>query len=126
MIRPVVAVVLMSLGVAFIVIASLGVARLPDVFQRMHSATKAGGIGTSLVVLGLLVAGGIARPLTAVLTIVFMLLTLSVSSQLLARAAYMSGANLNLTGDDALDGVLDRAGGPLEERTTNNNTGVSE
>ncbi len=126
MIRPVVAVVLMSLGVAFIVIASLGVARLPDVFQRMHSATKAGGIGTSLVVLGLLVAGGIARPLTAVLTIVFMLLTLSVSSQLLARAAYMSGASLNLTGDDSLDGVLDRAGGPLEERTTNNNTGESE
>lgn len=126
MIRPVVAVVLMSLGVAFIVIASLGVARLPDVFQRMHSATKAGGIGTSLVVLGLLVAGGIARPLTAVLTIVFMLLTLSVSSQLLARAAYMSGASLNLTGEDALDGVLDRAGGPLEERTTNNNTGESE
>ena len=126
MIRPVVAVVLMSLGVAFIVIASLGVARLPDVFQRMHSATKAGGIGTSLVVLGLLVAGGIARPLTAVLTIVFMLLTLSETSQLLARAAYMSGASLNLTGEDALDGVLDRAGGPLEERTTNNNTGESE
>ncbi len=117
MIRPVAAVVLMMLGVAFIVIASVGVARLPDVFQRMHAATKAGGIGTSLVVLGLLVAGGIARPVTAVLTIVFMLLTLSVSSQLLARAAYMSGASLeNLTGDDALDGVLDRAGGPLEER----------
>lgn len=113
--RMIVAAFMLTVGVAFIGIASIGVARLPDVFQRMHAATKAGGIGTSLVMLGVLVAGGIARPVTAALTIVFMLLTLSVSSQLLARAAYMSGATLqDLDGRDALEGVLDRAGGPLE------------
>jgi multicomponent Na+:H+ antiporter subunit G len=106
---------LLMLGVAFIVIASIGVARLPDVFQRMHAATKAGGIGTSLVLLGV-IAGGTARPFAAGLTIVFMLLTLSVASQLLARAAYMSGAALQDLEHDALEGVLDRAGGPLEER----------
>ena len=118
--RSAVAVGVMSVGVVFIIIASIGVARLPDVFQRMHAATKAGGIGTTLVLLGVLVAGGIARPITAVLTVVFMLLTLSVASQLLARAAYMSGASLeSLNGEDALDGVLDRAAGPLEDRTIN-------
>jgi multicomponent Na+:H+ antiporter subunit G len=112
-IRPIVAAVLLAAGVVFITIASLGVARLPDVFQRMHAATKAGGIGASLVVLGVLVAGGVARPLTGVLTIVFMLLTLSVASQLLARAAYMSGAAMEgLDRDDPLEGVLDRAGAP--------------
>jgi multicomponent Na+:H+ antiporter subunit G len=112
-IRASVAVLLMVAGVAFIVIAALGVARMPDVFQRMHAATKAGGIGTSLVVLGVLVAGGVARPLTGVLTILFMLLTLSVASQLLARAAYMSGAPLHgLDRDDPLVGVLDRTAGP--------------
>ena len=110
MIRPVAATLLLVAGVTFIAIAGLGVARLPDVFQRMHAATKAGGIGTSLVVLGALVAGGVARPTTGVLTILFMLLTLSVASQLLARSAYMSGAPLEgLTGEDALVGVLDRA-----------------
>jgi multicomponent Na+:H+ antiporter subunit G len=115
-IRPVVAAVLLAAGVAFIAIAGVGVARLPDVFQRMHAATKAGGIGTSLVVLGVLVAGGVARPVTGVLTILFMLLTLSVASQLLARAAYMSGATLHgLSGKDALAGVLDRAGAPADE-----------
>ena len=87
MIRLIVATLLLAAGVAFIVIAGVGVARLPDVFQRMHAATKAGGIGTSLVVLGVLIAGGVVRPLIGVLTILFMLLTLSVSSQLLARAA---------------------------------------
>ena len=39
MIRPVVATLLLAAGVAFIAIAALGVARLPDVFQRMHAAT---------------------------------------------------------------------------------------
>ena len=118
MIRASVAVLLMVAGVAFIVIAALGVARMPDVFQRMHAATKAGGIGTSLVVLGVLVAGGVARSLTGVLTILFMLLTLSVASQLLARAAYMSGAALHgLLRGDPLAGVLDRAGGPPDEDT---------
>ena len=108
--RGAVASVLLVAGVAFIGIASLGVARLPDVFQRMHAATKAGGIGTSLVVLGVLVAGGVARPLTAVLTILFMLLTLSVASQLLARAAYLSGAPIEgLDRGDPLAGLLDRS-----------------
>jgi multicomponent Na+:H+ antiporter subunit G len=110
MIRVVVAALLLAGGVAFIGIASFGVARLPDVFQRMHAATKAGGIGATLVVLGVLVAGGVARPLTGVLTILFMLLSLSVASQLLARAAYVSGAPMEgLDRGDPLAGVLDRA-----------------
>lgn len=118
MIRTVLAMLLMAAGVAFIAIAALGVARLADAFQRMHASTKAGGIGISLVVLGVLVAGGVARPISGVLTIVFMLLTLSVSSQLLARAAYMSGAAVRgLASEDPLAGVLDRQTAPLEERT---------
>jgi multicomponent Na+:H+ antiporter subunit G len=118
MIRSAVAALLLAAGVGFITIAGVGVARLPDVFQRMHAATKAGGIGTSLVVLGVLVAGGTVRPLTAVLTILFMLFTLSVASQLLARAAYMSGAPLQgIDRDDPLAEVLDRAGGPRDETT---------
>jgi multicomponent Na+:H+ antiporter subunit G len=118
MMRPVVATLLLAAGVAFITIASLGVARLPDVFQRMHAATQAGGIGASLVVLGVLVAGGVARPSTGALTILFMLLTLSVSSQLLARAAYMSGAPVQgLERGDPLAGVLEREGGPSDEGT---------
>jgi multicomponent Na+:H+ antiporter subunit G len=109
MMRVAVAAVLLASGVVFIGIASIGVARLPDVFQRMHAATKAGSLGTGLVVLGVLVAGGVARPLTGVLTIVFMLLTLSIASQLLARAAYLSGAPIEgLDRGDPLANVLDR------------------
>jgi multicomponent Na+:H+ antiporter subunit G len=116
-IRTTLAALLLALGVAFIAVAAIGVARLPDVFQRMHAATKAGGIGVSLVLLGVLVAGGVVGPITGALTILFMLLTVSVASQLLARAAYMSGATVRgLGGTDPLAGVLDRRGAPLEER----------
>ena len=118
MIRTLLAMLLMAAGVGFIAIAALGVARLADAFQRMHAATKAGGIGVSLVILGVLVAGDVARPISGVLTILFMLLTLSVSSQLLARAAYMSGAAVRgLESEDPLANVLDRQSAPLEERT---------
>jgi multicomponent Na+:H+ antiporter subunit G len=61
------------------------------------------------VVFGVLVAGGVARPLTGVLTLLFMLLSLSVASQLLARAAYLSGTPVEgLERGDPLAGILDR------------------
>lgn len=116
MTRTIVATVLLACGVAFILVASLGVARLPDVFQRMHAATKAGGIGATLVVLGTLVAGDVVSPLTSVLTVSFMLFSLSVASQLLARAAYMSGAPVQgLERGDPLAGILDRSPYPMGE-----------
>ncbi|HZI73268.1 MAG TPA: monovalent cation/H(+) antiporter subunit G [Gemmatimonadales bacterium] len=116
MTRVMVGTMLLVLGVVFITLAGLGVARLPDVFQRMHAATKAGGIGTSLLVLGVLVAGDIVQPISGVLTIGFMLLTLSVASQLLARAAYISGAPLQgLDRGDPLAGILGRASEPEDE-----------
>lgn len=121
--RTIVATVLLVAGVAFITIASIGVARLPDVFQRMHAATKAGSIGASLVVLGVLVAGGVASPLTGALIILFMLLTLSVASQLLSRAAYLSGATVQgLERGDPLAEILDRT---VEEAAEQGNTTTS-
>ena len=44
-----VAMILQALGAAFLLIAAIGVIRLPDPLQRMHSATKAGTLGTTLL-----------------------------------------------------------------------------
>lgn len=109
---------LLGLGTLFLVIAALGVVRLPDPLQRMHAGTKAGTLGATLVLLGTIGAEGDAsRPWTAVLTIIFLLVTLPVAAQLLGRAAYMSGATLRgLRGPDPLEGIIDREAAPLEER----------
>lgn len=112
MIRLYTAVVLLVVGVLFITIAGLGVARLPDVFQRMHSATKAGSIGSSLVLLGVMLLN-VSSPIVPLLAIAFMLLTLSVASQLLARSAYLSGAGFRgMERGDPLAGILPRRGSP--------------
>lgn len=109
-----------GLGVLFLCIAALGVVRLADPFQRMHAATKAGTLGASLVLLGsMLIDGSRDGIVTGAGTILLLLLTLPVATQLLGRAAYMSGATLRgLHGEDPLSGILSRQEAPLEERSS--------
>ena len=95
----VLAIALMTFGVGFLLVAAIGLIRLPDPLQRMHSATKAGTLGTSLILLGILGAGDVAKPATALLTILFLLMTLPIGAQLLGRAAYLSGAPSGETED---------------------------
>jgi multicomponent Na+:H+ antiporter subunit G len=97
-----IATLLMALGVVFLLIAAIGVIRLPDALQRMHSATKAGTLGTALTVAGAVVAlrgegGG-----SGALAVLFLLVTLPIGAQLLGRAAYRSGTTLKGIEQDAL------------------------
>ena len=79
-------------GAGFGLIAAVGVLRLPDLYTRLHAASKAGAIGAGLIFLAVAVAsldGAIV--LRALLGIVFLLLSTPVSAHLLARAAFRSG-----------------------------------
>ncbi|MDQ1081506.1 monovalent cation/H(+) antiporter subunit G [Pseudoroseomonas cervicalis] len=103
-------------GAAFLLAAALGVLRFADPFQRMHAATKAGTLGAGLVVLGsVLTLGSLSALLMGGLTLLFLLATIPIAGHLLGRAAYVSGAVM-AEGEDALAGVLPRAGQPLEQR----------
>lgn len=87
-----VAAFLVVLGALFSALAGLGVLRLPDLYTRMHAASKAGAVGAGLILLAVAVAsfdGPVA--LRAVLGILFVLLTAPISAHLLARAAYHAG-----------------------------------
>lgn len=95
-------VLLMAAGVAFLLIAAIGLVRLPDALQRMHSATKAGTLGTALVILGAMLLGEVARPQTGLLTIVFLLVTLPFGAQLLGRATYLARTPMDGIEDDPL------------------------
>ncbi len=92
--------------------AAIGVLRLPDFFMRMHAATKAGVAGAGLVLLGVAAFDGSATTWTkAVLAVLFLLVTTPVAGHLIGRAGYVSGVALwRGTSEDALDGVLPRAG----------------
>lgn len=104
-------------GAALLLVAAIGLLRLTDPFQRMHSATKAGTLGVALMLIGAILIEDVARTSTGLFTILFLLLTLPVGAQLLGRAAYMSGATMDrIECDDPLAGVLDRQQAPLSER----------
>lgn len=115
---PILSILFKLAGVAFLCIAALGVIRLPDPFQRMHAATKAGTLGAGLVIIGSVIAhGAVDATIMGIFTVIFLLLTVPVAGHLLGRAAYVSGARLALAGGDALAGVLTRSNQPLDKRS---------
>lgn len=77
------------LGALFSLVAAIGVVRLPDLFTRMHAASKAGAVGGGLVLLAIaLVSFDVGVALRAIVGFVFLLLTTPVAAHLLARASY--------------------------------------
>lgn len=79
-------------GGVFGLLAAIGILRLPDLYTRMHAASKAGLVGSGLTFVGIaIVAGDSAIILRAVLGILFLALTTPVSAHLLARAALKAG-----------------------------------
>ncbi|MEF1306491.1 monovalent cation/H(+) antiporter subunit G, partial [Vibrio owensii] len=48
--------ILLCLGTLFTLIASLGILRMPDLYTRMHAATKAGTVGLASLLLAVAIA----------------------------------------------------------------------
>lgn len=84
--------VLLLVGAVFTLLAAVGVVRLPDLYTRMHAASKAGAVGGGLILLAVAVLSqDAAVSLRAIIGMVFLWLTTPVSAHLLARASYLSG-----------------------------------
>ena len=76
-------------GAGFIFVAALGVLRMPDFFTRAHAATKAGSLGSGVVVVSMALAiGDVSLSLRAAATVLFILLTAPVAAHALGRAVF--------------------------------------
>ncbi|MGF1553471.1 MAG: monovalent cation/H(+) antiporter subunit G [Paracoccaceae bacterium] len=88
--------VFVLLGAGLVVIAAIGLVRMPDVLMRMHASTKAGTLGAGFVMLGTAIGfedtGASARAIGA---LAFLLLTAPVAAHMIGRAAYRSGVRLS-------------------------------
>lgn len=83
---------LLLIGAAFSAIAALGILRFPDVYTRLHAASKAGPLGAGLILLAVgFASGDWAITIRCVLGLLFLVLTSPVAAHLLARAALISG-----------------------------------
>jgi multicomponent Na+:H+ antiporter subunit G len=83
---------LVVLGAGLVLLASIGLVRLPDLYTRMHASTKPATLGVSLVVAALAVhSSELGIGVRAFLIVLFFLLTAPVAAHRLARAAYQAG-----------------------------------
>ena len=87
---------MMVAGSLFSLVASIGLVRFPDLYTRMHSASKAGTVGSGLLLLAVGIhSGDLATFGRACAGIVFFILTAPVAAHLLARAAHKAGYPLS-------------------------------
>lgn len=81
--------ILLISGSAFILLAAVGLIKMPDLYMRMSSSTKAATLGVGLI---LIAAGLFFEDLSVasrvVLIGVFLLLTAPVAAHMIGRAGY--------------------------------------
>ena len=87
-----IAILAVMAGTAFSVLGVLGFIGMPDVYTRLHAASKAGPLGAGMILLGVaFAAGDWSVSARAVLGFLFLIATSPLSAHLLARAALKSG-----------------------------------
>jgi multicomponent Na+:H+ antiporter subunit G len=80
---------LLAVGMIFILVAAIGLLRLPDVYCRCHALGKAFTLGINALLLGLWCKlGDGTLGLKILLVVFFLFLTIPVSTHLLTRLAW--------------------------------------
>ena len=86
---------LICIGLLFDLIGTIGLVRLPDIYNRLQAATKCVTLGTVALLIGAAVyVGPSALSMKAVLCAAFVLLTSPVGAHAIARGAHISGVPL--------------------------------
>ncbi len=86
---------LIAVGVLFDLFGTVGLVRLPDVYNRLQAATKCVTLGTCFILIGAAVGGPSAGfAVRAILCAVFVLLTSPVGAHALARGSHLGGVRL--------------------------------
>lgn len=112
-----IAATMMLVGASLALIASIGLHRLPDLFSRMHAATKPATLGLVLTLTGVAIAlGDLSADAKLGAVIIFQFVTAPIGAHLIGRAVYRVGTELSpdtsvaesvdaaLRGDSQVDG----------------------
>ncbi|WP_406671445.1 monovalent cation/H(+) antiporter subunit G [Methanolobus sp. ZRKC4] len=95
MILEVLSNVVLIIGLFFVFLAMLGLARLPDVYNRLHTTTKIGTLGAFGVMLSILLKVGFSPMGVKAITVgLFLLLTAPIAAHMIGRAAHRHGVGL--------------------------------
>ena len=79
-------------GLFFMIVGTIGVVRMPDVYTRLHAAGMTDTMGAGLLLLGRCFQAGLTRVLVRLILIyAFLLFTSPISTHALASAALSGG-----------------------------------
>ena len=91
-IRQVTVMGLVVIGCFFLTVGTIGLLRLPNVYNRMHATSKPTTLGTATIFLaGFVQFGPGGAGLTSLVGIVFLFLTVPTGAHMIARAAQKTG-----------------------------------
>ena len=83
---------LVVIAALFLLLAALGLMRMPDIYTRLGAATKAVALGGGLMFVAVGVRfGDVASDARALAGLAFLLVTAPVTAHVIARAAYHLG-----------------------------------
>ncbi|MCU4716540.1 monovalent cation/H(+) antiporter subunit G [Halapricum hydrolyticum] len=83
---------LLAIGSFFLIVGTVGLLRLPDVYNRMHATSKATTLGAaSLFLAGAVYFGPKGPGLVSLVGIVFLFLTAPTGAHVISRAAHKMG-----------------------------------
>ena len=90
-----ISIILIIVGVLFNLFGCIGLLRLPDVYNRLQSATKCVTLGTCSILLGLLFYYGFNNiGVKALIAIPLLFFSATVAAHALVRGAYIFGVKL--------------------------------
>lgn len=109
MISELLAAIFLLAGCLFMLVAALGVFRMPDLLTRMHATTKSGVLGAGLIMCAvMLFFGESSVTLKALAVMAFTTLTSPIAAHTIGRAGYFIGVPLwEKTLKDELQGRYD-------------------
>lgn len=98
--------IILTLGAVFVLLAAIGVVKMPDLFLRISVTTKAATLGVGLMLVGVIIHFGDFYTTTrSIAILLFVFLTAPIGAHLIGRAAYITGVPLwKNTKMDQLDG----------------------
>lgn len=85
-------IIFMSAGLFFLIVAAIGVIRLPDVFSRSHAVSLTDSLGAFLMLIGIAAHEGLGKNMLKILVVLSLLYILNPGiAHAAVRAALRSG-----------------------------------
>lgn len=108
----IVVMILSAIGAIFILLASIGLVRMPDIYLRISVTTKAATLGVGLILGAAGVHFAEASVVSRVVAIIcFLLLTAPIAAHMIGRTSYFTGTKMwKQSVVDELEGQYDRDG----------------